>query len=66
MQQDKDWQALAAALQRLLEGQRDPQALTAGLHLDEIDALALALTLAAATTDEGLMVLVALVEGIKR
>ncbi len=66
LRQTQDWQALATALQRLLEGEWDPQALTAGLRLDETDAQALALALAAATTDEGWQALVALVEGVGR
>ena len=63
MQQTKDWQALATALLRLLDGERDPQALTAGLELDEVDAQALALALAAISSEEGLLVLAALAQG---
>ena len=60
LQQAREWQALATALLRLLEGERDPQARTAGLNLDEVDTQALALTLAAVTSDEGLQALAAL------
>jgi len=60
MQQTEDWQALATALLRLLAGERDPQALTADLNLDEVDTQALSLTLAALSSEEGLQALAAL------
>ncbi len=63
MQPTKDWQALATALLRLLDGERDPQALTAGLEPDEVDAQALALALAAISSEEGWQALAALAQG---
>ncbi|MEJ5241467.1 MAG: tetratricopeptide repeat protein, partial [Anaerolineales bacterium] len=62
MKVHEDWRALATALERLLAGERDPQALTAGLEMDEVDQQALALTLAVVESDEGLQALVALAQ----
>jgi hypothetical protein len=43
MRRQEEWRALAAALGRLLAGERDPQALRRGLALDAIDEQALTL-----------------------
>ncbi len=58
LRQHKDWQALAAALLRLLEGERDLQTLQA--HLDEIDQQALVLVLAALQDEQALQFLAVL------
>ncbi len=57
------WGQLARALARLLQGETDPQALARGLNLDDTDALALALTLAATQHDA---VLQALLQSLER
>ena len=58
MARTEEWAALARALRRLLEGERDPQALAQGL--DPVDMQALALTLAALEGEEGRALLEAL------
>lgn len=50
----------------LLNGERDPQSLAAGLELDEIDRQALALALAAVESQEGLQALVELAASASR
>ncbi|WP_322794799.1 tetratricopeptide repeat protein [Thermoflexus sp.] len=52
MRQQEDWQGLAEALERLLTGERDPQALRRGLALDAIDEQALALAEGAVADEE--------------
>ncbi len=56
------WRALAMVLERLLNGECNPQALTKGLEPDDVDRQALALTLAAVESQEGLQMLVALTQ----
>ncbi len=63
LQAQEDWRALATALERLLNGERNLQTLIEGLEFDEIDQQALALTLAAVETEEGLRALVAMAKG---
>ncbi len=46
----------------LLAGERDAQALAAGLELDEVNEQALTFTLAAIETQEGLQMLAALAQ----
>lgn len=60
MKAHEAWRALSTALERLLNEEHDPQTLIEGLEFDEIDQQALALTLAALETEEGLQTLVAL------
>ena len=61
MAQTQDWAALAGALQRVLDGEREWEALAQGL--DEIDQQALALVLAALQDPPARQLLRALAEG---
>ncbi|MEJ5240853.1 MAG: hypothetical protein WHS87_06625 [Anaerolineales bacterium] len=63
LQAQEGWRALSTALERLLNEEHDPQTLIEGLEFDEIDQQALALTLAAVETEEGLRALVAMAKG---
>ncbi len=61
MAQTRDWHHLAAALLRVLEGERDAQALAQ--NLDDVDRQALALVLAALQDEEARALLEALAAG---
>ena len=61
MAQTQDWAALAGALERVLDGEREWEALAPGL--DEVDQQALALVLAALQAPQARQLLRALAEG---
>jgi hypothetical protein len=63
LRRQEEWQALAAALGRLLAGERDPQALRRGLALDAIDEQALTLVEWAVADEEVWALLGKLAEG---